>query len=70
MRKGADTVRPSRMYSRLRPVAGSSSYQLLPGRTELVRRFTRNLLTERLRRQIAESVPYSIALEGLGMAGG
>jgi enoyl-CoA hydratase/carnithine racemase len=36
---------------------------------ELVRRFTRNLLTERLRRQIAESVPYSIALEGLGMTG-
>jgi enoyl-CoA hydratase/carnithine racemase len=36
---------------------------------ELVRRFTRNLLTEKLRRQIAESVPYSIALEGLGMTG-
>lgn len=36
---------------------------------ELVRRFTRNLLTEKLRKQIAESVPYSIALEGIGMSG-
>jgi hypothetical protein len=36
---------------------------------ELNRRYTRILLTERLRRQINELLPYGLALEGLALIG-